>query len=144
MSAGARQEILHATSLSIDGKGLLILGPSGSGKSALALRLIALGAGLIADDRTGLRPGPGAPVAFCPSPAIRGLIEARGLGLLRVQPAAPAPVVLVADLGRDETERLPPARHITLLGYPLPLVLRPQSDHLAEGLLVWIRGGRQE
>ena len=44
--------ILHATCVAVDGRGLLILGPSGSGKSALALQLIALGAQLVADDRT--------------------------------------------------------------------------------------------
>ncbi|MDX5349528.1 MAG: serine kinase, partial [Paracoccaceae bacterium] len=44
-------QIVHATSVAVDGRGLLILGPSGAGKSSLALRLIALGARLVADDR---------------------------------------------------------------------------------------------
>lgn len=49
---GADRTILHASCVALDGRGLLILGPSGSGKSALALELMALGADLVADDRT--------------------------------------------------------------------------------------------
>ena len=79
----APTDILHATCVAVDGRGLLILGPSGSGKSGLALRLIALGATLVSDDRTRITAHEGLLTATCPSPAILGLIEARGLGLLR-------------------------------------------------------------
>lgn len=136
--------ILHASSVAIAGRGVLILGPSGAGKSALALKLMAWGAQLISDDRTALTETGAAVVASCPSDAIRGLIEARGIGILRVPPSDPVPLALVVDLGQPETERLPPRRQTYLLGYELPLVLRAQNDHLAEGLLALMTGARQE
>ncbi|NPD14677.1 serine kinase [Xinfangfangia sp. D13-10-4-6] len=140
--------MLHASSVAIAGRALLILGPSGAGKSSLALRLIAFGAQLIADDRTRICLQGGQLLAACPSDTIRGLIEARGLGILRINPgdlaSGPLPVALAVDLGRSESERLPPRRHIDLLGYELPLVLRPQNEHLAEGLLALMKGARQE
>ena len=48
-------EIIHANGVSFDGKGLLILGASGAGKSSLTFEMIALGATLVSDDRTCLR-----------------------------------------------------------------------------------------
>lgn len=137
----AAAQTLHASCVADRGRALLILGPSGAGKSALALQLMALGAGLIADDRTDLTLHDGHPVARCPAP-LRGMIEARGLGLLRVDPAPPAPVVLAVDLGRTETERLPPARTIDLLGTTVDLVLGVPGPHLAPALLHFLRGGR--
>jgi HPr kinase/phosphorylase len=134
--------LLHASCVAAFGRGLLILGPSGSGKSALALRLITLGAQLVADDQTDLAVEDGRLVARCP-PAIRGLIEARGVGLLRAEPLDAAPVVLVADLGQTEDQRLPPARRITILGYEADLVLHPQNDHFPDALMLYLRLGRQ-
>ena len=83
----AASEILHASCVAVEGRGILVLGPSGAGKSALAIRLIALGAGLVSDDRTLVVAEAGQLTATCPNPAMQGLIEARGLGILR------APVV---------------------------------------------------
>lgn len=134
--------ILHASCISVDGRGLLILGPSGSGKSSLALRLMALGARLVADDRTEVVAIDNRLIARCP-PAIRGLVEARGVGLLRAETSGEVPVVLVADLGRTEEERLPPYRRITLMGCELDLVLHPRNDHFPEALLLYLRNGRQ-
>jgi HPr kinase/phosphorylase len=134
-------QTLHATCVADGGRALLILGPSGAGKSALALQMMALGARLIADDRTILTLRDGHPVASCPAP-LRGLIEARGVGLLRVDPAPPAPVVLAVDLGQAETERLPPPRTMDLLGTKVGLVLGPAGPHLAPALLHLLRGGR--
>ena len=102
---------LHASCGAGQGKGLLILGPSGAGKSALALELMALGADLVADDRTDLVAESGRVMASCP-PVLSGLIEARGLGLLRVPSVLQAQVVLAVDLGRVETERMPQPRNV--------------------------------
>ena len=136
-------DILHASCVAVDGRGLLILGPSGSGKSALALRLMALGAELVADDRTEIAPEGDALMARCP-PTLSGLIEARGMGILSVTPLSQAPVVLVVDLGQMETDRLPQRRVITLLGVSIDLVLATQSAHFDAALWCYLRGGRQE
>jgi HPr kinase/phosphorylase len=93
------QDILHATCVAVDGRGVLILGPSGSGKSALALRLLSLGARLVADDRTEVTVTGGRLVARCPV-QIAGLIEARGVGLLRAPAVDQAEVALVATLAK--------------------------------------------
>lgn len=134
--------VLHASCVAHAGRGVLITGPSGAGKSTLALRLMALGARLVADDRTEVTLEGGLPVARCPAP-LRGLIEVRGVGLLRAEVQEAVPLALVADLGRAETERLPPLRQATVLGCSLPLVLRLQNHHLAEALLLYLAGGRQ-
>jgi HPr kinase/phosphorylase len=118
------------------------MGPSGSGKSALALRLLTAGALLVADDRTEVSVEEGRLVAACPAPTA-GRIEARGVGLLRAPALASAEVVLVADLGQDEDQRLPPSRRITILGCDISLVLRVQSDHFPDALLLYLRHGRQ-
>lgn len=135
-------ETLHASCVAVDGRGLLILGPSGAGKSALALRLMALGAGLVADDRTEIALGPDGVIARCP-PALRGLIEARGLGILNAPWVSEVPLALVVDLGRSETERLPPRRRVTLLGVGHDLVLGGRSDHFPASVLCHLRHGRQ-
>lgn len=134
--------ILHASSVAFGGRALLITGPSGAGKSSLALRLIALGAQLIADDRTEVIASPEALVARCPSPAIKGMIEARGVGLLRAPVVESAPLALVVDLATGETDRLPPRRNITIAGFSLPLVLRVQDDHFPAALMLYLKGER--
>ena len=106
--------------------GVLLLGESGSGKSDLALRLVAMGALLVADDRTLLGVEHGMLVGRAP-PSLQGLIEVRGLGILRLPTAPKAPIRLAAILGR-EAERLPEPEHWPLPrgleGARPPLVLR--------------------
>ena len=76
---------VHATCLSIDDVGLLIRGPSGIGKSDLALRLIDKGARLVADDRVGLLVSDNHVIARAPA-TLAGLLEVRGLGMLAIAP----------------------------------------------------------
>lgn len=138
----SQTETLHATCVALDrDRGLLVLGPSGSGKSALGLQLMAMGAHLIADDQTTLTVTDAGLVASCPSP-IAGVIEARGIGLLTATPLAMARVTLVVDLGQTESDRLPPFRSVTLLGTALPLVLGQKSPHFPAALLCYLQGGR--
>ena len=134
--------ILHATTVALGAdRGLLILGPSGSGKSGLALQLMALGAQLVADDRTQVREEGGALVATCPA-ALRGRIEARGIGILNAPALPRARLILAIDLGQTETERLPPRRSITLLGTTCDLVQGSQSNHFPAALLCYLKYGR--
>ncbi|GGH35403.1 Hpr(Ser) kinase/phosphatase [Cribrihabitans marinus] len=132
--------ILHASCVSVEGRALLIRGASGRGKSALALQMIALGARLVADDRVVLSIEAGQIRAAAPA-AIAGLIEARGLGLLRA-PAAPAEVAYVLDLDQPETARLPDPLETTLLGQPVPLLRAPPAPIDAAALMQLLRAGR--
>jgi HPr kinase/phosphorylase len=134
---------LHATAIAWDDRGLLILGPSGAGKSALALALMAHGAALIADDRTSVHRQDDRLIAGCP-PALSGLIEARGLGLLRAAPAPPTPLALAIDLGKPESDRLPAYRSLALLGLTLPLLHKPANDHFPAAILQYLKAGRRE
>jgi HPr kinase/phosphorylase len=141
VTGGPQRDTLHATCVALDGRGLLILGPSGSGKSALALRLMALGARLVADDRTEVAARDGTLVATCP-PQIAGRIEARGIGILSADPLPEAGVVLAADLGEAEQDRLPPRRRKVLCGIAVDLVHAVAGDHFPASLLCYLRGGR--
>lgn len=132
---------LHASCVALNGRGVLIRGRSGSGKSALALELMALGAVLVADDRTDITAGPDGPVATCPQ-AIRGMIEARGVGLLQAETETDAPVTLVVDMDTEETHRLPPHRVTDLAGAVVPLVHKSASIGFAAALRQYLIGGR--
>src|ERR1700761_105313 len=107
---------VHATCIAIDGHGILLRGPSGSGKSDLALRAIDGGAQLVADDQVALTRHGENVIASAPS-SLHGLIEIRGLGIMRMDAAAEARVMLVADMADpDIIERLPERRHCELAG----------------------------
>lgn len=131
----------HASCVASGAGAVLILGPSGAGKSALALKLIAQGGQLVSDDRTLLWAAGDRLMARAPD-AIAGLIEARGLGLLRLPFRAEAEVTLVVDLGQSEKERLPPKRHVTYLGLRRDLVFGSCHDHFSAALLCYLTGSR--
>ncbi|KAA0678926.1 HPr kinase/phosphorylase [Azospirillum brasilense] len=100
--------------------GVLLRGPSGSGKSDLALRMIDAGALLVADDRVELRVDRGRLMATAPA-ALAGLLEVRGVGIMPVPTATEAEVGLVVDLvPRDAVERLPGEEAADLLDRTVP------------------------
>lgn len=101
-------EMLHATTVAIDGQAVVIEGRPGAGKSDLALRLIDRGAALVADDQTLLLRQGDRLVARCPD-TITGRIEVRGLGILEMPVVSDAPVSLIVRLG-DEDQRMPDRR----------------------------------
>lgn len=138
---GETETILHASSVAVGPRGLLITGKSGSGKSSLALDLMAIGATLVSDDRTHLRRTPEGALTLHPAPNIAGLIEARGVGLLRAQFVAGVPLAAMIDLDQIEAERLPERREVELLGVPVPLLHKPGTPSLAPALLQYLRGG---
>ena len=111
---------LHATSVMIDGRVLLLAGRSGSGKSDLALRLIDRGALLVSDDYTDLAARDG--ILYASAPAmIAGRIEVRGVALLDLAFAGEGPVALLLDLD-GMPARLPdePLPHTILCGVAVP------------------------
>jgi len=122
---------------------LLITGASGSGKSSLALQLMALGAGLVADDRVVLEARDGVLTGNAPD-AIAGLIEARGMGILRAEPHGPAAIVAVVDCDRTEAERLPPRRFAEVLGIHLPILHKGESAAFPAALMQYLKSGFQD
>ena len=98
--------LVHATTIAIGGRGVLILGDSGAGKSDLALRLMAEGALLVADDQTRLMLNNGKLVATAP-PTIAGRIEARGVGVLGAPQIESATLHLAVELSTKLLERMP-------------------------------------
>ncbi|MEO3435564.1 HPr kinase/phosphatase C-terminal domain-containing protein [Inquilinus sp. CAU 1745] len=110
---------IHATCVALGGVGILLRGPSGSGKSDLALRLIDQGARLVADDRVVLREDGGELRAEAP-PRLRGLLEVRGVGPITVPSVLSVAVRLIVDLAPSgEVERLPDAAFDILEGKPI-------------------------
>ena len=103
--------------------------------------MIALGAVLVADDQTILTSLEGKLIAHCPPP-LRGLIEARGLGVLNALTVDQAEVTLCADLDHEETERLPPHRYVTFLRHRVDLVYRVTNGHFPSALLHYMQRGR--
>jgi HPr kinase/phosphorylase len=93
--------------------GVLLTGPSGSGKSDLLLRLLSRGFSLVADDRVEVTGLLARPVS-----ALAGLLEVRGLGIVRLSYEKEARLALAVELTPDTTRMPVPARH-PLLDLPL-------------------------
>ncbi len=97
----------HGTAVSINGQGILIIGPSGSGKSDLALRLIDRGAILISDDQVLLRQS-GSHLIMSGPKKLQGYLEVRGLGIVPFDFVQNIPLCLMVYLVSDNmTARLP-------------------------------------
>lgn len=125
--------LVHATSVALKHKGhwraVLLRGPSGAGKSDLALRLIETGGRLVADDQTHLAVegrGKARRLVASPPPSLAGLIEARGVGIVKLarnQLLGCAPLVLLVDLvPSTRVERLPEPASEVLLGISLKAI----------------------
>jgi serine kinase of HPr protein (carbohydrate metabolism regulator) len=118
---------IHASAVNIGGRGVLIRGSAGSGKSSLLLQILSADprdSHLVADDRVVLATDRGRLLASPPA-ALAGLIEIRGQGILRLPFVSPVAVDLVADLaGAVDCPRLPTAaeRRTTLAGIVLPRI----------------------
>jgi HPr kinase/phosphorylase len=134
------EHLLHASAVAWPAGGLIILGASGSGKSGLALRLMARGARLIADDQVILaRDARGEIFARAPAPLV-GLIEARGIGIIQVE-AVQARVALAVDLGRLSSARMPQPQMITYLGTAIRLISGGNVPNLDEALTILMQNG---
>ena len=113
---------LHATTLQLNGKGVMLCGPSASGKSDLGLRLIEGGAILVADDRTDLILDKKSLIAKAPEEII-GQIEVRGIGIVKLEVAVQTHLAMVVNLkNTSEIQRLPKKNTIDILGVRLPLI----------------------
>ena len=121
MNARLSSENLHASCVAVGGRAVLISGPSGSGKSDLALRLLDRGFTLVSDDRTIVRRDGNRLVATAP-PNIAGKLEVRGIGIVEMEAVSDVPVALLVELTSD-IQRLPDdSRERPILGVALPLI----------------------
>ena len=118
MSPRLSSEMIHATTVAKDGRGVIIAGRSGSGKSDLALRLIDRGFVLVSDDQTLVSKSDGRLLATAPG-TIRGKIEVRGVGILELPNAESAAVSLWVELS-NEAKRLPDGETHMILGIEVP------------------------
>jgi serine kinase of HPr protein (carbohydrate metabolism regulator) len=114
-------ETIHASTVALDGRAEMITGPSGSGKSDLALRLLDRGFTLVSDDQTIVRRDGERLLASAP-PQIAGKLEIRGIGIVEMERASDVPVALLVELTSD-IQRLPDdSRERPILGARLPLI----------------------
>ena len=146
--------LVHATAIAADGRAALIMGPSGSGKSDLALRTITapflddgrpVALALVADDQVQVERA-GDRLIAAPPPTIAGKLEVRGLGIMTVAHLARADLVLAVSLAPAATiERLPAvgALHDVLgIGLPIFEIDGRQASAAARLVLAILRLGR--
>ncbi len=137
MTAPAASATVHASCVVVGEAGILIRGEAGTGKSTLARALVAAQAArggfarLVADDRVKLE-RIGAAIVARPVPAIGGLVEVRGLGIVAVPHEPSARLALVVDILAGGPERLPEPEDADILGAALPrIVFAPRLTEAA-------------
>jgi serine kinase of HPr protein (carbohydrate metabolism regulator) len=114
-------ETVHASTVALDGRAVLISGPSGSGKSDLALRLLDRGFTLVSDDQTIVRRDGDRLIATAP-PTIAGKLEVRGIGIVEMERLDNVPIALIVELTSD-IQRLPDdSRERPILVVALPVI----------------------
>src|SRR3954454_10337308 len=113
-------ETVHASTVATEGRAVMIMGPSGSGKSDLTLRLLDRGFTLVSDDQTLVKLDGERLVASAP-PNIAGKLEIRGIGIVDMDTVTNIPVALLVAL-TSQIQHLPDeSRERPLLGIKLPL-----------------------
>ena len=138
-------ENMHSSSVELDGKGILIKGDSGSGKSSLALKLIMLGARLIADDQTTVFVEKKRVLLRAPNSLPSGL-EIRGVGIVNAPLCKKAELKLVVDLSIVENNRLPDLfdKNINILGYSFPFYFFQGIKEPANSIFALLKFGIAE
>ena len=129
--------IMHATCVDINGSGVLIVGRSGSGKSSLAINLIALGSKLVTDDQCEIVKKNNKLCVFKPT-SLPSSIEIRGVGLVSVPMVVETSLDWVVNMDEAEKERMPDLRFTEIDGYKIPTVFGKNMDDLASRIYVLV------
>ena len=129
--------IIHATCVDINGSGVLIVGSSGSGKSSLAINLLALGSKLVADDQCELVKKNNRFSVSKPA-SLPNSIEIRGVGLVSVPMVVETSLDWVVNMDEAEKERMPDLRFTEIDGYKIPTVFGKNMDDLASRIYVLV------
>ena len=129
--------IMHASCVDINGSGVLIIGRSGSGKSSLAINLLALGSKLVADDQCELVRKNNSFRISKPA-SLPKSIEIRGVGLVSVPMVNETSLDWVVDMDEVEKERMPNPRFTEIGGFRVPTVFGKETDGLASRIYVLV------
>jgi HPr kinase/phosphorylase len=127
--------LMHGSCVAVGDNAVLFLGKSGTGKSGLALQMIALGAVLVADDGVKLTRVGDAVAASAPENLV-GMIEARGLGILTAPHRQNVPLAIIVDLEAPAEGRLPTTQKRNVLGLDFALFSGKEVPNLAAALMV--------
>ncbi len=130
--------LVHASAVAVDGRGVLIRGRSGSGKSVLSLQLIAFGGTLVADDQVQLDISNGTLWLSRPQ-ALPPKIEARGVGLLSTPMSPPVPLALVVDMDTTETSRHPDPALEMISSIAVKVIKKVDAPHFPAAILTYLR-----
>lgn len=140
--ASAERLRLHASCVRWLERGLLLRGPSGSGKSMLVLRLLQAGAYLVADDAVEVEARGG--VLLARATGGPAAVEARGLGIFRLCASDATPLhLLVETAGGAGDGRLPPVRRTAICGVDLATVALDPGRPDAIGALALVLLGQR-
>ena len=132
--------IMHASCVDVNGSGVLIVGRSGSGKSSLAINLLALGSKLVADDQCELvRKDDGFRISKPAS--LPKSIEIRGVGLVSVPVVNETSLDWVVNMDEVEKERMPTPQFTEIGGFRVPTVFGKDMDDLASRIYVLVKNG---
>ena len=121
MNIRLSSETLHASTVALDGRAVLIMGISGSGKSDLALRMLDRGFTLVSDDQTIVMKEGTKLIASAPT-NIRGKLEIRGVGIVDMEVSDNVPIALAVELTSDITRLPDDSRERPILGIGVPLI----------------------
>ena len=129
--------VMHATCVDINGSGVLIVGRSGSGKSSLAINLIALGSTLVADDQCEIVKKNNKLSVFKPT-SLPSSIEIRGVGLVSAPMVVETSLDWVVNMDEAETQRMPDLQFTEIDGYRIPTIFGKNMDDLASRIYVLV------
>ena len=129
--------VMHASCVDVNGSGVLIVGRSGSGKSSLAINLLALGAKLVADDQCELVRKNNSFRISKPA-SLPKSIEIRGVGLVSVPMVKETSLDWVVNMDEVEKERMPTPQFTEIGGFRVPTVFGKDMDDLASRIYVLV------